>query len=422
VVPLSVLLTPWRPRAAHLGDAGLSAVHVEQPVLLEQARLIQVVADGESLTLASTVDDDAGTARWVRHVTAQRCTALPAAQTTSATDHVAASPPRSRPSSSWWPPGAWRASPTSGPSTGWHSRPTKSPPAFSLDEATIVGLLDAAVHVARLADRANRNLLVPADAESLWLIDEFSDRSGAAVARRRSGQPGELIVDITVTDADGNLCGDLRGLRFADVEATPSRPRAADPADIAQSIQWQPWVAPADRIEPGGVAVLAELAHNAIGCTTVWPGSAARLPSRPPPPRHLPRRRSGSRHRSRCRVYVSTAVGDVVRQLADATPGIRPRYGWSPRACTTPPVTPRCGRAACGDCRSHRGRATQIWGGLLDIAAGDDVDDDVLPTLLSPSGVTTLVRRDGQFLAPAWRRCPALPCGRRPAAAPTRPI
>ena len=404
VVPLSVLLTTMATAAAQLGAAGLSAFRVEQPVLLEQPRLIQVVADGESLTLASTVDhDDASTARWVRHVTAHRCDARPAAQTNSATAHVEASPAEVEAVEQLVADWGVEGKPYEWSIHGLAFTADEVSARIQLDQATIVGLLDAAVHVARLTDRSNRSLLVPADAESVWLCDEFSDHCGAVAARRRDGQPGELIVDITVTDPDGNLCADLRGLRFADVEATPTRARAADPAGIAQRIEWQQWVASSDRTEPGGVAVLGgtgaqrDRLHDGLarlGCPPAALDAA----------RHVVYLGGDQTTDTdlEAAVQLSTAVGDVVRQLADRDAG-HPATLW----LVTQGVHDAAGQSALrqsclwGLAGVIAAEQPQIWGGLLDIADGDDLDADALPTLLSPSGVTTLVRRNGQFLAPA---------------------
>ena len=402
VVPLSVLLATMATAAAHLGDAGLSAVRIEQPVLLEQSRLIQVVADGESLTLSSTVDDGAGTARWVRHASARRCAARPAVQIGSAADHVAASPGDTeavRQLVAGWG--------VEGKPYEWSIRDLaftadEASARIQLDQVTIVGLLDAAVHVARLVDRSNERLLVPSAVENLWLTANFGDRGGTVVARRSGEQSGELIVDITVTDAGGNLCADLRGLRYTDIEATPARHVAADPAGMAQRIDWQPWVAPTGPSERGGVAVLggtgaqrrrlhADLAR--LGCTPAALDAARHVI-------YLGGDRDNGADTDAA-VEVSTAVGDVVRQLADREAG-HPATLWLVThgvhdAADESALPQSCLWGLAGVIAAEQ---PQIWGGLLDIATGQDLDADALPTLLAPSGVTTLVRRDGRFLAP----------------------
>lgn len=402
VVPLSVLLATMATAAAHLGDAGLSAVRIEQPVLLEQSRLIQVVADGDSLSLASSVDDGAGSARWVRHVSAKRSAARPAAQIPSAADHVAASP------------GDLEAVEQLVAGWGVEGKPyewsiqelaltaEEVTARIELDEPTIVGLLDAAVHAARLVDRTNPRLLVPSAVENIWLTGQFRESGGTAVARRSGGPTGELIVDITVTDSAGNPCAELRGLRYADIEAMPARRAAADPASIAQTIDWQPWVTPSGQGERGRVAVLGGTGvqrsrlHDGLarlGCPPVALDAA----------RHVIYL-SGDQDTETdidAAVRLSTAVGDVVRQLADRDAG-HPATLWLVTqgvhdAADDAALPQSCLWGLAGVIAAEQ---PQIWGGLLDIAAADDLDTDALTTLLAPSGVTTLVRRDGRFLAP----------------------
>ena len=58
VVPVSVLLQTLLTAAGELGVAAVSAVRFEQPIMLDRPKVIQVVADGDSLriTAGSAVD------------------------------------------------------------------------------------------------------------------------------------------------------------------------------------------------------------------------------------------------------------------------------------------------------------------------------------------------------------------------------
>ncbi len=68
LVPLSVLLQTLSAAAAECGASALSAVRFEHPIVVDQPRVIQVVADGESVTVSSRPAADAPAYRWVEHV------------------------------------------------------------------------------------------------------------------------------------------------------------------------------------------------------------------------------------------------------------------------------------------------------------------------------------------------------------------
>src|SRR5262249_39415124 len=71
VVPASVVLNTILSAAAELGCSALSGVRFGLAIFADQPRLIQVVADSESISLASSPATEAPTGRWARHVTAQ---------------------------------------------------------------------------------------------------------------------------------------------------------------------------------------------------------------------------------------------------------------------------------------------------------------------------------------------------------------
>ena len=88
-----------------------------------------------------------------------------------------------------------------------------------LPEASTVALLDAAVHVARLADSSNPQLMFPAAIESVWFAAELADAHGSVEVRRRGGNGDEFVVDIAMKAPDGSTCIDIRSLRYAAVES-----------------------------------------------------------------------------------------------------------------------------------------------------------------------------------------------------------
>ena len=71
VVPVSVLLQTLSAAAAECGASMLGDVRFEYPIVVDQPRVIQVVADDESVTVSSSPAADTPAHRWVRHVSAR---------------------------------------------------------------------------------------------------------------------------------------------------------------------------------------------------------------------------------------------------------------------------------------------------------------------------------------------------------------
>ena len=110
-----------------------------------------------------------------------------------------------------------------------------------LPKPSAVGLLDAAIHVARLLDSSNPRLMIPAGVASVRFDADLADPRGRIEVLRRGGSDEELIVDIAVTAPDGSTCIDLRGLRYAAVDASSAAARHDDPSSMAHVIDWQPF-------------------------------------------------------------------------------------------------------------------------------------------------------------------------------------
>jgi phthiocerol/phenolphthiocerol synthesis type-I polyketide synthase A len=216
VVPASVLLQTLSTAASECGESALSDVRFEHPIVVDQPQVIQVVADGESVTVSSGSTADASADRWIRHASARISHMLQ-----DEPDDTANSCDQEMPeydvssiteSQQRWgiegQPFAWSiGSCRSGPDV-FHAD-------VSLPEASTVALLDAAVHVARLVDGSGPQLMLPVATESVRLHTGLADSHGAVEIRRRGGNGDELIVDIVVTAPDGSQCVNIRSLRYA---------------------------------------------------------------------------------------------------------------------------------------------------------------------------------------------------------------
>ena len=164
VVPVSVLLQTLSAAAAECGASTLSDVRFEHPIVVDQPRVIQVVADDESVTVSSSPAADTPAHRWIRHVSARISHRLDDDEpegTDNSGDHEHAGYDPSSVAElqrTWgiegqpfpWSIGSCRSAPG-----GLHAD-------VDVPEASTVALLDAAVHVARLVDSSNPRLMVPA--------------------------------------------------------------------------------------------------------------------------------------------------------------------------------------------------------------------------------------------------------------------
>ena len=234
VVPVSVLLQTLSAAAAECDASILRDVRFEYPIVVDQPRVIQVVADDESVTVSSS--PRGGYPHAALGQARQRPNLSPAAgrrvrrhrqrrSRKCRDDNVSSLAELQR---------AWGIE---GQPFGWSIDSCRSAPGglhadVGLPEASTVALLDAAVHVARLVDSSNPRLMFPATIESVRFEAELADEHGSVEVRRRGGNDDELVVDIAVKAPDGSTCVDIRSLRYADVEsgpapATPTTPTRA---------------------------------------------------------------------------------------------------------------------------------------------------------------------------------------------------
>jgi acyl transferase domain-containing protein len=218
VVPVSVLLQTLSTAASECGASALSDVRFEHPFVVDQPRVIQVVADGESVTVSSSSAPPAD--HWSGHARARISQMLqdePGDTANSADQEMAGDD-----ASSVTEP--QRTGGIEGQPFAWSIQSCRSmPDAFHADvdlpEALTVALLDAAIHVGRLVDGSGPLLMFPVAAESVRLHTGFADSRATVKVRRRGGNGDELIVDIVVTAPGGSRCVDIRSLRYAALDS-----------------------------------------------------------------------------------------------------------------------------------------------------------------------------------------------------------
>jgi phthiocerol/phenolphthiocerol synthesis type-I polyketide synthase B len=222
VVPVSVFLQTLSVAAAQRGAPGLSDVRVEYPIVVDQPRLIQVSADEQGLTVASTVAVDEPATHGVRHASARIAQASPdepddSPYTPFIADHDVSEFDASSVAELQQ---AWgiEGQPFEWSIESWRSAPQRLAAEVVFPEASTVGLLDAAIHVARLVDSSNPRLLLPASAESVRFGADLADIRGSVEVHQRGGSEHELIVDILGKASDGTICFAIKSFRYADLE------------------------------------------------------------------------------------------------------------------------------------------------------------------------------------------------------------
>ena len=244
LVPVSILLQTLSAAAAKTGSSTLSDVRFENPIVLDQTRLVQVVTDGELVTISSALAGEGSAQRWVRHASGRidRTPAgEPSAVPTTAVGTADADPgPDAAGVAELMAEWGVEGQPFPWTIATHRTTPDGLVAGVEMAEPSVVALIDAAVHVARLADGANRELLMPAAVESITVTAEFADgHDMIEVHRRATGEAGELVVDIAVRGPDHGAGIEVRGLHFAPAEPATA---AADPAALAHVIEWEPWV------------------------------------------------------------------------------------------------------------------------------------------------------------------------------------
>jgi hypothetical protein len=218
VVPFSVLVATLAAAAAGVDVPALGDVRFEYPIVAEAPRVIHVVAGADTITVSSSTGPDTPADRWTRHCSARIITGLPAepaaegGQTPEISWDPATITELQRKSGVEGQPFEWTV-------TGGQAVPGGLRAQVSVPDASVVALVDAAVHLARLLD-GTEALMLPS---ALAAVSLGAGSAGDAVVdvHRRAGGTGELVADVTARAADGGALIDLRGLRYALVDSVP---------------------------------------------------------------------------------------------------------------------------------------------------------------------------------------------------------
>ncbi len=223
VVPVSVFLQTLLVAAAHTGAPALADIRIEYPIVVDRPRVIQVVADDDTLSVASIVAADEPTRRGVRHAGARLLRTVPdepndspytpLAEDQEWSDFDSASVAElQRASGIDGQPFTWSIE-------SWRSAPEHLAAEVVLPEASAVALLDAAISLARMVDSSNPRLLLPAGARSIRFAGELVDARALVEVRRRGGDEHELIVDIVATSPDGDTIFAVSSFQYADLDS-----------------------------------------------------------------------------------------------------------------------------------------------------------------------------------------------------------
>ncbi|MCB0950688.1 MAG: acyltransferase domain-containing protein, partial [Mycobacterium sp.] len=418
IVPLSVLIETLSEAAvASTGGAADGAttvrdVRFEFPITLDRPRMVQVFADGDTVTVSSTLDSSDGQAagaRWVRHASASITNAAnlepdisdPRAGATDTTGYDPAALPELH--TAWGIEGMaypWRAA-SHEAGSGQQST------VVELDDAARVALLDAAVNIGRLVDASTTGLLVPSAAREISIHAPLTDSRGTVAVHSRGHDGDDLLVDIFVTAADGTPCADLRGLRYSPVDVdTVGAAADTDPRQVAHRLDWLVWQADIDAADTadataGTVAVVgtgevADALHDSVGDRN---GDVADA-------RHVVYFASPTGDSDLdAAVRLTAEVADLVARLAERDPR-NPATLWLVTRGVHESATADALRQSClwGLAGVIGAEQPQLWGGLIDLPvetpAAGDAAVAIAAALATPVKSVALLR-DGQLLTSA---------------------
>jgi phthiocerol/phenolphthiocerol synthesis type-I polyketide synthase A len=436
VVPASVVLHTILSAAAELGYWALSGIRFEQPIFADQPRLIQVVADNQSIALASSPATEKPSDRWTRHVTAQLSSspagsAIPSNDPYQANGHTHTNG-HSDPIPGPIPDVAallalrgvdglgfkWSVS-------SWTPTPTGLTAAIDLPEALPEGstapLLDAAILVPALADVTDSRLYVPASIEQVWLNDAVSAPLGSVTLNRTARDDDGITVDVTVAACGGVPWASMQSLRYRTLDFSDAQPTGPggpveshsdvrqDARKFVHTIDWQPRTglhdAEANPVPgPGPVAIIGD--------------DGAPLRMRLEEAGYAPDAVSDARYvlyvaDSQPASTTETDVDFAVRTSAEVTGLVRtlaerdankPAALWIVTRGVHESIAPSALRQSFlwGFAGVIAAEHPELWGGLVDLAVDDDLDDaaPTLADLLQTPTKSILVLRGGVVLAP----------------------
>jgi phthiocerol/phenolphthiocerol synthesis type-I polyketide synthase A len=406
VVPISVLLRTLAEAASECGASAVIGVRFEHPMILDQPRIIQVVAEGDALSVSSHSGTRSATNGWICHVSAS-ATTDPCDTPPVATD----AEDRGEPVPDWpalaelaveWgiegQPYAWSLH---------ELRRTADELIADIELPITAGagpdgaaaLLDAAVHVARLVDVTNPRPMLPAAVGSVRLTGAAVATGGTVRVRRRSVGEQELVVDIIATTSGGVPVAELTSVRYVDIGGGAD---GIDPRGLVHTIQWRPWTGTAEEASP--------------------PDSLA-LVGRPDTVDELQRHLATVGYRptdvdtARCVVYLADSGPqddtethfDCSTRLSREVSGLltrlvqrdhrHPATLWIVTRGVRDALTDTALRHSClwGLAGVIRAEQPQLWGGVLDIADGTDGGDiaSALATVMAAPAKSIVALRAG---------------------------
>ncbi|WP_310785364.1 type I polyketide synthase [Mycobacterium sp. Z3061] len=401
VVPASIVLRTLLCAADELGYPALSAVQFDQPVFADQPRLIQVVADDRSISLASRPAD---TDRWTRHVTARLSAAVPEPAQVVAprpqrlldddlpdiTEQLALRGVDGLPFK--WTLDAWE-------NTANGVRAAIQLP-DALPDGSTGPLLDATVIVGALSEVDDARLYVPASIERVWLRGNDSE-TRAAVLLTHTGRDAEgITVDITAGLHGETPFLSVQSLRYRalDFAATPATENA-DARTFAHTLDWQPRVDPTEALGPGTLAVLGDAGalRDGLAQYGFGPGGVADA-------RYVlyvaESQTDAAETDVDFAVRVCAEVSAAVRTLAQRTD---PVTLWIVTRGVYESASPSALRQSFlwGLAGVIAAEHPELWGGLVDLAEAVVPDDSALADLIQRPSKSVLVLRDNTVLAPA---------------------
>jgi phthiocerol/phenolphthiocerol synthesis type-I polyketide synthase A len=423
IIPISVLLQTLSVAAAENDASIASDVRFDYPIVVDEPRVIQVVADAASVTISSSASapENGGAAqRWIKHASARTTRELPdGPQHASATLGAADAEFDDESLTSFWQTWGSEGRPFDWSIGSCRSTGGRLHAEVELSKPSAVALLDAAIHVARLLDSANPQLMVPASVVSVRFDAELVDPRGRIDVQRIGGNDDELIVDIAVTAPDGATCIDVRGLRYAAVDASASADSASsasrndDPSAMVHAIEWQPFQPDDNEADSDqgadGSATIAVLGEDSItGTLRDRLADAGYRTAAVADARYVLYVAESASDTTDldCAVRLSAEVADLVRGLAERDDD-NPVTLWIITRGVRDGSSDAAVRQSClwGTAGVIRAEQPQLWGGLVDVTDDTEAEDaaDWVSTLAARSAVlrtpakSILALRDGEF-------------------------
>ncbi|ARG68481.1 polyketide synthase [Mycobacterium kansasii] len=421
LVPASVVLHTMVSAATELGYGALTDIRFEQPVFADQPRLIQVVADNLSISLASVPAAEASSNRWTRHATA-RLSSSPAGSALPDNGYHRQSVHGDEipDVAALFAVHGVDGLPFTWSVDSWAPRDTGLVVGVELPEAlpegSIAPLLDAAVHVGALADDTDPRLYVPAGIEQMWFGDAVAAPRASLILDRTARDSDGITVDVAIAARGGAAAVSMRALRYRALDFGDGQPVAesSDARSFVHTIDWQPRVdvvdaqahpAPGRLTGPQPVAVIGDdgaplRAHlENAGSPPAAVSDAGYLlyvaDSQPATAEET--------DVDFC-VRVTAEIGSLVRTLA-AEGAERSAALWIVTRGVHESVTPSALRQSFlwGLAGVIAAEHPELWGGLVDLPAGADLAESapILAELLVAPSKSILVARDGVVLTPA---------------------